>query len=148
MSDHTWLHQSGAALVMAMLMLLMLSFLGAIVLSNANMDLKMTSAAGSRLVAVHQAEGALNAITSDATLSTTIATMTKGQVIDTSTLLTGSLGDLEMVTEVECKRSYEASSTNALPSCRYVRLELNQTYGKAGVATTSVHAGLEQPLLD
>jgi hypothetical protein len=141
-------HQAGAALFMAMLMLLVLSFLAAVVLSGANMDLKMASAAGSRLLAVHQVEGSMNEILSSSGLSSIIAGMSEGESMDTSALLTGSDGSMEVVSEVECRRTYTASSTNAIPSCRYVRLELNQTYGKSAMASTSVHAGLEQPLLD
>lgn len=140
-------NQNGAALFMTMLMLMVLSFIGAVVLNGASMDLRMTAASGSHLAANYQAEGDVNSIINDGDLTSTITSLDEGEVIDTDSLLTDSDGELTLVSDVTCQRSYDASSTNAISSCRYARITLNQTYGKADAATTTVSVGIEQPLL-
>lgn len=139
--------QNGAALFMTLLMLMVLSFIGAVVLSGAGMDLKMTAASGSHMVANYQAEGDVNTIVNSSDLTDAITDLNVGESVSSSGLLSGSDGSLELVSEVTCQRSYAASSTNAITECRYARLSLKQTYGKADAASTTVSAGIEQPLL-
>jgi type IV pilus assembly protein PilX len=139
--------QQGAALIMAMLMLILLSMLGATLLSGANQELKTAGAASERTVAEHWLEGELNKVLIDEELSSVISTMIMNVSIEAASRLSGASGTLEATDEVNCKRSFSASSTNVTPVCRYIRVENSRTYGKAGVASQTIAAGVEQPLL-
>jgi len=139
--------QQGVALIMAMLMLILLSMLGAALLSGANQELKTAGAASERTVAEHWLEGELNKVLTDDDLSPVISTMAMNVQVDASSQLSGTSGTLEATMEVNCKRSFSASSTSVTPVCRYVRVENSVAYGKAGVASQTIAAGVEQPLL-
>ncbi|WP_220718793.1 hypothetical protein [Agarivorans litoreus] len=139
--------QQGAALFVAMLFLLILSFLGGVLLSSANQGLKVVSAMGDRVGAEHLLEGEMNELILAPSLQSVIGAMTPAASMAVSTMVTGADGTMLHTVDSVCARSFTASSNNAITQCRYVRVDATKNYGKANRASTSIAAGIEQPML-
>ena len=139
--------QQGAALFVAMLFLLILSFLGGVLLSSANQGLKVVSAMGDRVGAEHLLEGEMNQLILEPNLQGVIGAMAPAASMAVSTMVTGADGTMIHTVDSVCARSFTASSNNAITQCRYVRVDATKTYGKANRASTSIAAGIEQPML-
>jgi hypothetical protein len=139
--------QSGAALFVAMIFLLILSFLGGVLLSNSNQGLKIVSAMGDRLGAEHELEGEMSELVIDPDLQGAIGSMVPAASMPVSDFVAGADGTLRHTVDGVCSRSFNASSNNAITQCRYVRADANKSYGKANRASTSIAAGIEQPML-
>ncbi len=139
--------QNGAALFVAMIFLLILSFLGGVLLSNSNQGLKVAAAMGDRLGAEHALEGEMNQLVIDPNLQGAIGSMTPAESMAISGFVAGADGTLSHTIDGVCARSFSASSNNAITQCRYLRADANKKYGKANRASTSIAAGIEQPML-
>ncbi|GDY27796.1 hypothetical protein AHAT_36860 [Agarivorans sp. Toyoura001] len=142
-----YFRQQGAALFVAMLFLLILSFLGGVLLSAANQGLKVVSAMGDRLGAEHSLEGEMNQLIWEPNLQGVIGSMAPSASMAVSTMVTGASGSLIHTVDSVCARSFSASSNNAITQCRYIRVDATKNYGKANRASTSIAAGIEQPIL-
>ncbi|WP_432461047.1 hypothetical protein [Agarivorans sp. QJM3NY_25] len=148
MSIHLKLRtQSGAALFVAMLFLLILSFLGGVLLSSANQGLKVVSAMGDRLGAENVLEGEMDQLIMEPSLQSLIGSMPAASSMSASSVVPGVDGTLSHTVDNVCSRSINASSNNAISQCRYIRVVADKSYGKGARAATSLAAGIEQPLL-
>ncbi|UPW17757.1 hypothetical protein M0C34_16185 [Agarivorans sp. TSD2052] len=141
------LKQQGAALFVAMLFLLILSFLGGVLLTSANQGLKVVSAMSDRLGAEHVLEGDMNELVIEPTLQGVIGSMSPASSMAVATMVADADGTLSHNVDSVCARSFNASSNNAITECRYVRVQVTKHYGKSKRSATSLAAGLEQPLL-
>lgn len=139
--------QTGAALFVALMLLMILSVLGGVMLSTSGQGAKVTVAMGERIQSEQRVEGQFNQLVAHGDLQSSIGSMASGDSMAVSGFVADALGDLTHSVDGTCSRSYTASSGNAISNCRYVRSQITESYGKNASGSTSLAGGIEQPLL-
>lgn len=142
--------QRGVALIVALIILVPLTLIAVVVMQSSGQDLKMAGSAASFRQAEHRLEGIIEAAMQSNNLATRIANMGLGSSnavsISVSSSNASSAVTLTGRTEVICKRKFDASSQNSIPSCKYVEMQAGVNYGKYA-RPIQFTVGVEQPLL-
>lgn len=136
----------GVALIIALIILVPLTLIAIIVMQSSGIDLRMAGASASIQQAEHQVEGVLESALQQSGLSTRIATMGTSAALSISGNNITTSVSMTRRAETICKRKFNASSQNVIPSCRYVEMQAGVNYGKNS-RPLNWTAGVEQPLL-
>lgn len=139
--------QQGAALIIAMLMLVLLTAIGVALMQTSSQDLKMADAAAEKKMITNMLEGAVDETIFQSGMSNTISNLNNDISFSSSTFDNAN-GVMSDRGEFDCKRSFNGSSTNVMTSCKYVDLEITSTYGKGGIAQAAIAAGIEQAIIN
>lgn len=143
--------QQGIALFISIILLLLLSGLTTLLMTNASLDLKMAGASAQRIDADQQIEGAIDELLTNSNARLTFATAdlnTKFSVTHIKNINTAVVAINE---QPSCARSKDPSSVG-LFSCRYLDTRLSKQFGRAKTGgghqgETAAGLGVEQKLL-
>ncbi|WP_108652175.1 pilus assembly PilX family protein [Dongshaea marina] len=144
--------EKGAALFVAVLIIIPLTLLAVVVMSTSGLDLKMAGASAGFVQSSHILEGAMEETLDDTNLPGDLASMTSAATMTKNPAM-GGIVTFTYRAEITCKRRVDASSTNTIPACRYVDAAVSQGYGKARTSDGSrigqvgLTVGVEQPVL-
>lgn len=139
--------QRGAALFIAMLLLILLTSLGVMVMTETDMDLKMTGAAVSRELAEQRLEGAASELLTSVVAQENFIQLDKGDTGTASSTVYDTVSiSLEGRGDFGCRRSFAATSTD-LMDCRFVQVDMADSYGKGRTGQVGLGLGVEQPFL-
>ena len=136
----------GIALIVALVILVPLTLIAVVVMQSSGIDLRMAGAAASIQQAEHQVEGVIENALQQNDLSTRISTMGASAALSVSGNNIATTVNMTRRAETVCKRKFNASSQNVIPSCRYIEMQAGVNYGKNS-RPLSWTAGIEQPLL-
>lgn len=139
--------EQGAALIIAMLIMVLLVAIGMSLMKTSSQDLKMADAAAERKMLMNMLEGANDEALAQGGISTTISNL--DDELNFSSAAFAETGvTMTPRGEYDCKRSFNASSTNVMTSCKYVDIRVSSQYGKGNVARLSITAGVEQGIIN
>ncbi|MCE0558652.1 MULTISPECIES: PilX N-terminal domain-containing pilus assembly protein [unclassified Motilimonas] len=143
--------QQGIALFISIILLLLLSGLTTLLMSNASLDLKMAGASAQRIDADQQLEGAISEILTNANASQQFATAALDTKFEVKHIKNISTAIIAINEQPSCARSKEPSSVG-LFSCRYLDTRLSKQYGRAKTGgghqgENAAGLGVEQKLL-
>jgi len=139
--------QQGAALIIAMLIMILLTGIGMSLMRASSQDLKMAGAAAEKKMISNMLEGAIDETLSQTSMSTTLSNL-ESDISFSSSAFDDTSGTISDRGEFDCKRSHNASSTNVMTSCKYADVILNSRYGKGDIAQLTVSAGVEQGIIN
>jgi type IV pilus assembly protein PilX len=143
----------GIALIVALVILVPLTLIAVVVMQSSGIDLRMAGASASVQQAEHQVEGIIENALQQPGISTRISTMGASAALSLSDNRVSEENNNKDTTvnmtrraETVCKRKFNASSQNVIPSCRYIEMQAGVNYGKNARPLNWI-AGVEQPLL-
>lgn len=134
--------QAGVALVVALVILVPLTLIAVTLMQVGGVDLRIASAG----TALQQVEGRLEGVIDGAIAQSALSSRIGAMAAQESWTVDNSQVTLLLRNESVCKRKFDASSQNVIPTCRYAELQVSEAYGRRsrGMSWT---AGIEQPLL-
>ncbi|MCE2596531.1 hypothetical protein K6Y31_17180 [Motilimonas cestriensis] len=143
--------QQGIALFISIILLLLLSGLTTLLMSNASLDLKMAGASAQRIDADQQLEGAIGEILTNTNASQQFATAALDTQFEVKHIKNISTSVVAINEQPSCARSKDPSSVG-LFSCRYLDTRLSKQYGRAKIGgghqgENAAGLGVEQKLL-
>ncbi|MEN9585855.1 MULTISPECIES: pilus assembly PilX family protein [Aeromonas] len=136
----------GIALIVALVILVPLTLIAVVVMQSSGIDLRMAGASASVQQAEHQVEGIIENALQQNGLSTRISTMGASAALSVYGNNISTTVNMTRRAETVCKRKFNASSQNVIPSCRYIEMQAGVNYGKNARPLNWI-AGVEQPLL-
>ncbi len=138
--------QAGVVLFFALILLVIMTFIGVALAVNAGQSLRMAGAGAERVEAKAKADGGLVEIIDEYAGSgfANIATTTPGSFYQGNQVIqpmpeTG-------VKDVGCQRTSRATGTN-LVSCRRFEISSHVAYGRDNIGDLTVVSGVEQQVL-
>ncbi|MGL5128108.1 MAG: pilus assembly PilX family protein [Aeromonas popoffii] len=136
----------GIVLIVALVILVPLTLIAVVVMQSSGIDLRMAGASASVQQAEHQVEGIIENALQQNGLSTRISTMGVSAALSVYGNNISTTVNMTRRAETVCKRKFNASSQNVIPSCRYIEMQAGVNYGKNARPLNWI-AGVEQPLL-
>ena len=136
--------QYGVALIVALVILVPLTFIAVIAMQSSGISLKIAGSSAAIQRVEHATEGGIERAINSTGISSTIANL-----MDNTPIAIGdNVNPTNILLKVEtvCRRKFLASSQNVIPSCRYAEINTSGNYGKMNNQLIFI-AGVEQPLL-
>ncbi|QSX34739.1 pilus assembly PilX N-terminal domain-containing protein [Shewanella avicenniae] len=150
--------QSGVVLFFALILLVIMTFIGVALAMNAGQSLRMAGAGSERIEAKAIADGrmmfvinknsgaAFANLSSESTASDETPQLTMPTLPSEEDSLTVSPMPSDAVRDVGCQRTSNAMSTN-LVSCKRIEIRSRAAYGKNDLGIIEVATGVEQQVL-
>ncbi|PKI14287.1 pilus assembly PilX family protein [Colwellia sp. 12G3] len=158
--------QRGVVLVISLVFLVALTAVATALMLNTTIDMKMSGASESKVVANEEAFGATNElifrqikpahgernnfvlpiVTFANSNINVLPALVQSNIHNDVTSATIGLGNNDFVLETDCPHSRSASSTQVF-SCNVLRVQVRKEYGRKKNSTVQVNAGVVQQLL-
>lgn len=141
--------QAGVVLFFALILLIVMTFIGVALAVNAGQSLRMAGAGTERIEAKALADGGLaNALNTVLPSYWATIVLDEGETSVANDGLTYTPLPIGNVPKsVACQRSSEASATNLI-ACRRIEISNNVVYGRDDLGSITVTQGIEQEVLN